>query len=180
MCTAFQRGARRPLALMKSADRIPIKMSHSMVPRPPWVLRSPVPTGLSSPLSTLARLVNGLWRQPLLCRRRGVGRAACQQRPGDPRAFVGQCDGDHLRPLALEQPGCPGPAGVALPGEPQNGGRADDQEAAQVSVALLADPDLAFGPATTMRFGRQPEPSGKLAAGSDSTFPRVRSLGWRR
>ena len=56
---------------------------------------------------------------------------------------------------------------LALPGEPQNRGRTDDQEAAEVSVALLADPDPTFGPATTMGLRRQPEPSGELATGSE-------------
>jgi hypothetical protein len=121
----------------------------------PWVVPIPGSTGLSSPLSTLARLVN-LCSGDRLCRRDRVCGAADHQRPGDPRGLVGQCDGDHLRSLALEQPGCPDLARIVLPSEPQDGGRANYQEAPKVSVALLADPDLAFGPATAVaQLGRE-------------------------
>ena len=115
---------------------------------------------------TLARLVN-LCSGHRLCRRDRVCGAADHQRPGDPRGLVGQCDGDHLRSLALEQPGCPDLARIVLPSEPQDGGRANYQEAPKVSVALLADPDLAFGPATAVGLRRQSQLGRELATGPE-------------
>jgi hypothetical protein len=46
--------------------------------------------------------VRGSGGDRLCCRDRVCG-AAGHQRQGDPRGLVGQCDGDHLRSLALEQ-----------------------------------------------------------------------------
>ena len=54
-----------------------------------------------------------------------------------------------------------------LAGEPQNGGRADDQEPANVRVALFGDAAQAFFPATRMLSRNEAEPGGKLAPGGE-------------
>jgi hypothetical protein len=62
------------------------------------------------------------------------------------------------------QPGCPDLARIVLPSEPQDGGGANHQEAPKVSVALLADLDLAFGPATAVGLRRHPSQAGRELA----------------
>jgi hypothetical protein len=51
--------------------------------------------------------------------------------------------------------------------EPQNGGRANDQQSSNVWVALFGDAARAFFPATRMLSRNEAEPRGKLAAGGE-------------
>ena len=51
--------------------------------------------------------------------------------------------------------------------QPHNRRGADDQQATEVAFALLVDVDLTVLAAAAMRLRRQPEPSGKLLAGSE-------------
>lgn len=71
--------------------------------------------------------------------RRHVGLVARKHRPGDPSGLVGERDRDHPSRLALQQPRRPDLAGVALACQPDDGGSPRDEQAPDVSVALLAD-----------------------------------------
>lgn len=49
MCPAFGCGARRwPLAIMLSADRVPVKSTRSRAPWRQWVVPGPWPTGMGA------------------------------------------------------------------------------------------------------------------------------------
>ena len=83
-------------------------------------------------------------------------------RPGDPRGFVGQRDRDHqTRPLGQE----PLQPGVAL-GQlraTQHRLGADDQQPAQIAVALPADPPEPLPAAGRVLARHEAEPGGELA-----------------
>jgi hypothetical protein len=49
MCSAFERGSTGPLAIMPSADQVPVKSSHSTMLWPKWVVLITGSTGSALP-----------------------------------------------------------------------------------------------------------------------------------
>ena len=144
MCPAFGCGARRwPLAIMLSADQVPVKSPRS---------KRPGASGLSWSVADWHGCVTGLCSLQLrradlsacsrfLCRRRSSIRLAPRHhRPGDPRHLVGQRDCRNLGRAPLHQLHQPWMARVAeLLGASDHGERADDEQLSKVSVPCLAD-----------------------------------------
>jgi hypothetical protein len=70
------------------------------------------------------------------------------------RGLIGKSDGRNFRWLALEQPSQPSLSFGVLSHQPDDRGRADDQQAPKIAVALFADPAEPFFAAGTMRARR--------------------------
>src|SRR5260221_6350232 len=88
-------------------------------------------------------------------------------RPGDARRLVGKRDRHDLRGLVLEQLRGPATVSCVLARHAHHGRGADDQQAADVAITLLADAGLPLATAAAVSARREPEPGGKLSSRSE-------------
>lgn len=110
------------------------------------------------------RLVAGRWRPAVSSGRVGpAALAGSDQGPDHTRHPVGERDGRDLRALSLQHPRQPVGARrfAAARADPRH--RAEEQQAAQVSVAGLRDPAQPFLAAGRMRLRRQTQPRRAVA-----------------
>src|SRR5262245_1932509 len=81
------------------------------------------------------------------------------------RHLVGKCHGHDLEGSSRQEPREPGIFLRVLHGAPQDGMRADDENASQIAVTLLGDrPELLLAPGRILS-RHQPNPSRKIASG---------------
>src|SRR5882757_6210648 len=103
---------------------------------------------------------------------RSVGSALGQQRPGDPRHLVGQCDCDDLERSPSEKLSEPRILLRLLARTPQDGMSSDNENAPEVLVALFRDwPELLFAAGRILP-RHDPDPGRKITARSKN--PRIR------
>ena len=96
-----------------------------------------------------------------------AGPAAPEHCPSDAGGLIDQRYGGEFGWLALQQLCRPAAGRVVLARQPHNRRGADDQQATEVTFALLADVDLTVLAAAAVRLRRRPEPSGELLVGSE-------------
>jgi len=85
-------------------------------------------------------------------RRRPICAPMGQQGPGHARHLVGKCHRHDLEGSSRQEPREPGIFLRVLHGAPQDGMRADDENASQIAVALLGDrPELLLAPVESCR-----------------------------
>src|SRR5262249_54497100 len=150
MCSAFERGSTGPLAIMPSADQVPVKSSHSTMLWPKWVVlitgidRIWVTCCQSFPAFTSRRYRRDLVRSrlALASQRDGfpVALALGHHRPGHARNLVGERDRGHLRRPPFQQLGKPWSMLAAVDFRvSDHRKRASAEQRAQVSITLFGD-----------------------------------------
>ena len=152
MCPAFGCGAPRwPLAIMLSADRVPVKSSRSRRSGASG-LSCPWPTGMGAlQVFALSNFVARIAPRVQIPQAGGVARIRFvprHHRPGDPRHLVGQRDRRDLHRSALHQLHQPWMARVAeLLGAPDHRERSDDENWRRYRFpALLMLPSFSLPP----------------------------------
>src|ERR1700722_359558 len=151
----------RPLAQMGFADRVPNMHATSKrrwVPRVVPILGS-TDCHLAAAALVGARLSLGKGSNG---HRRAVDLAARHHRPQDAGYFVGERHGGELFGLARQQLEEPRRGSTRFGGADHRGG-AEHQEAAQVLVALPADPARALAAGGGVLLWRGAEPGGEVA-----------------
>lgn len=150
---------------MKSADRVPIKLTRSKRLENVGLIQSPgrpVCHHISSPsLSTVQRSYSRCAKREIrLCSANAsdINLVARQQCPGNTRSFVGQGHRDQPGWFAHEQLCCPTLAGVILPCPTDNRRGTDNKQAPNIAIPPFADADKFLLAATTMRARRQTKP----------------------
>ena len=173
MCPAFGCGARRwPLAIMLSADQVPVKSTRSKAPWRKWVV--PVRGRLawvryrSLALSNfVARVAARILRLPagsrLLC--------SVAARPSCAQAIRAILLARATAAIFADRRSISSPARVArvpeLLGAPDHREGADDEQLSQIAVAGLADASQLLLAAARVLLGHQPDPGTEVAAGAE-------------
>src|SRR5262245_620620 len=135
---------------MPSADRVPVKTSHSTMLWPMWVVLITGSTGTAlravSPFQPFDYAVAGaIWSDVAFflssqCDGFSVALASGHHRPGHACDLVGERDRSDFRRSAREQVGQPGPVlGAVDLGIADHGKCSGTEEGAQISIALLGD-----------------------------------------
>src|SRR4029077_7829238 len=130
---------------MPSADQVPVKTSHSMMPWPMWVVLIAGSTGTAlravrPPNRYVTPESPARSRLRRKCGRFLVAFVPGHHRPGHPGEFVGERDGSNLGGSPRQQPREPGPMSGAMDlGIADHGECAYCEQAAQIAIALLAD-----------------------------------------
>src|SRR4029077_17644863 len=149
---------------MPSADQVPVKTSHSMMPWPMWVVLIAGSTGTAlravrPPNRCVTPESPARSRLRRKCGRFLVAFVPGHHRPGHPGEFVGERDGNNLGGSPRQQRGEPRsmPGAVDL-GIADHGERAGREQAAQIAIAVLADTaKLVLAPARVL-LRHQPDP----------------------
>src|ERR1017187_5378964 len=153
MCSAFKVRHTRPLAIMPSADQVPVKSTHSTMRWHMWVVLIAGSTG--SALRAVRPFQPphhaGYPARSRLRRKRGgfpVTLAPGHHGPDHPRNLIGERDCSDLDWPPRQQCREPGPMLDAIDlGIADDGQRAGHEQAAQIAIALLADTaELVFAP----------------------------------
>src|SRR5665811_411961 len=134
-----------PLAIMPSADQVPVKSTHSTMRWHKWVVLIAGSTG--SALRAVRPFQPshhaGCPARSRLCRKRNgllVALASNHHGPDHSRDLVGKRDGGDLRRPPREQCRKPGPTlGAVDLGIADDGERTGHEQAAQIAVTLFAD-----------------------------------------
>src|SRR5262249_24039044 len=176
MCSAFERGSTGPLAIMPSADQVPVSCTHSTMRWRKWVVLIAGSTG-----SALRAVRPFQPSHHAGCPTRFPSRRECDgfliallpghHRPHHPGNLVGERDGSDLGGPTRQQGGKPGSMLGAMDLRiADHGKRAGREQAAQIAIALLADAAKLFFTPTRVLLRYQPNPGREVT-------PRPESLG---
>lgn len=168
MCPAFTRRHVWPQALMKSADRVPIKLTRWKRLETVGLIQSPVRPvchHISSPsLSAVQRSYSRCAKRKIrLCSANAsdIDLVARQQSPGNTRGFVGQGHRDQPGWFAHKQLCCPTLAGVILPCPTDNRRGTDNKQAPNITIPPFTDADKFLLAATLCERGVRPSHAAK-------------------
>ena len=173
----------RPLAIMPSADRVPVKSSHSTMLWPLWVVLITGSTGSAlravGPFQPSHR---ACWRD-LVARRLPRERdgfpvtlALGHHRPGHARDLVGERNRSDFRRSALEQLGKPrATLGAVDFASLYYGQRAGTEERAQIAISSFSDAAELLSATAGVLLRYQTNPRREVLAGSRRPSDRRRS-----
>src|SRR5262245_16811991 len=157
---------------MPSADQVPVKSTHSMMPWPKWVVLIAGSTSAAlravRPTVTSDRSV----RRDRLCRERDglpVAFTPGHHSPRHPGNLVGERDRSNLGGAARQQSRKPRPMSRAMDlGIADHGERAGSEQAAQVAIALFAYAAKLVLASARVLLRHEPDPGREVPTRSES------------